>query len=110
MSDMFKAIEKYIDFCIEDYRRWSGGYGEDLVESRASAYADSFIIKKGKKYYKIIRESSVHAFIVAEDDNKFRAGDILKPASWAAPAKNAARGNVFDEKYSGGWTGPGYLK
>jgi hypothetical protein len=52
----------------------------------------------------------VWGFIQKEDDKKFRAGDILKAASWAAPARNKARGNVLDEDFSWvRWTGPEYL-
>lgn len=48
----------------------------------------------------------VHSFI-----NKTN-GDVLKPASWKAPAKHA-RGNIFDEKNglgSMGPYGPAYLR
>jgi hypothetical protein len=30
-----------------------------------------------------------------DDDGKFKRGDILKAASWKAPAKNFSRGNVL---------------
>ena len=43
------------------------------------------------------------------DDAKFKKGDILKAASFNSPARNQARGNIF-EKYSVAWTGPHYLK
>ena len=39
---------------------------------------------------------SVWAFIVKEDDGKFKKGDILKAAGGNAPAKNSPRGNVLD--------------
>ena len=37
-------------------------------------------VKKGRKYYKIITNNSVHAFV---DVNN---GDVYKPASWNKPA------------------------
>ena len=37
-----------------------------------------------------------------------KRGDILKAASWNAPATNKARGNIFEE-YTVQWTGPLYL-
>lgn len=50
-------------------------------------------IKRSKKYIKVCRYNrgechSVFCFIAPN-------GDVLKPASWSAPAKHA-RGNIFD--------------
>lgn len=66
----------------------------------------------GKKYIKITKENNgcVWGFIVKENDGKFRKGDILKAASWNAPAKNKARGNILDGDYDISWTGPNYLR
>ena len=73
-------------------------------------YANSFEVKYGRKYIKILSNRSVTAFIVGTDnDKKFKKGDILKPAGYAAPARNAARGNIFDGGYNICWTGPLYL-
>lgn len=65
-----------------------------------------------KKYAKIVKNSelcqggaSVLAFIVKEDDGKFKRGDILKPANWNSPAKNFARGNIFDDDLKVSWYG-----
>lgn len=59
---------------------------------------------------------SVHAFIDITGGNiggvMHRAGDVLKPATYRAPAKHA-RGNLFDDKGGLGWMssyGPAYLK
>ena len=53
---------------------------------------------------------SASSFIVAVDDVKrFKKGDILMAASWNAPARNRARGNVIDGGYGINWTGAEYL-
>tara|TARA_Y100000813_G_C23957159_1_gene255464 strand:- start:79 stop:429 length:351 start_codon:yes stop_codon:yes gene_type:complete len=67
---------------------------------------------KGKKYIKVISgdrngHKRVHSFISMGDD-RFQEGDILLAASWATPAKNKARGNIYQE-YHISWTGPDYL-
>jgi len=69
----------------------------------------------GRKYKKIISinesgHESVWGFIVNGDSGKFKDGDILKAASWNAPATNKARGNIFDDEYTVRWTGPEYLR
>jgi len=63
----------------------------------------------GRKYIKIIDRGGVWGFIQIEDDAKFRAGDILKAASWAMPARNKPCGNVIDGGYKIQWMGPNYL-
>ena len=37
-------------------------------------------IKKGRKYYKVITDNSVHCFVDVKN------GDVFKPASWNKPA------------------------
>jgi len=51
-------------------------------------------VMKGKRYARIVRSTSTsnHVFAFVDMTN----GDVLKPASWKAPAKHA-RGNLFDE-------------
>lgn len=55
------------------------------------------------------------AFVAREDTTSkalgsVKRGDILKPATWKAPAKHA-RGNIFHGGTGGvvQWTGPSYL-
>jgi hypothetical protein len=45
----------------------------------------------GQKYVKIIQDGSAFCFIDKA------TGDVLKAASWSAPAKHA-RGNIYSEK------------
>jgi len=74
-----------------------------------SEFEDGVSVTEGSKYIKIQTGHSVWGFIVKGDnDKKFRKGDILKAASWATPARNHARGNVF-EGYNVYWTGPHYM-
>jgi hypothetical protein len=60
----------------------------------------------GSRYVKVITGTSVHSFICINDMGKFCKGDILKAASFKAPAKNFARGNVVLGQYPNvQWTG-----
>jgi hypothetical protein len=76
-------------------------------------FRESLTVEEGRKYLKIVKklgnQHMVWGFIVKADDKKFKAGDILKAASWSAPARNKARGNILDGGYSIRWTGPEYL-
>ena len=94
-----EAFDKWFEKCKALYR--SGG--RDKLN-----YTLSY--KFGRKYIKIIsftgNQHGAWAFVEME------TGNILKPASWKAPAKGV-RGNIFD-KYGGmkfiSWTGPYYLE
>ena len=132
--------QTYADTITENYRRYhintlegnlSGNYPEyareqlDEIEN-GTANLMRFIIKTGKKFYKIVsfeyeeandyynrkagyRERSVHAFVNKE------TGQVYKPASWRAPAKHVRydmriikeREFLFNPNNTG-WAG-GYL-
>ena len=51
----------------------------------------------GRKYAKICRNHGQLAwgFVQLQDCDKFKKGDLLKAATWHAPAKNQARGNII---------------
>ena len=93
---------------------------EDVKNGTANL--TNFVIKNGRKYYKIMqrefdtfqdrnewREGSVHAFV---DKN---TGEVFKPASYNAPAKHVRydlriindRAKLHEPAYTG-WAG-GYL-
>ena len=75
----------------------------------------------GQKYIRIYSEEngsmkSAWGFINKKEFQKgatgitFKEGDVLKAASWKAPALNQPRGNVLQGNYPIQWTGPLYLK
>jgi len=113
---MDTEIKRLLGKIKADYVKFSSAGGRDQLEpnsyfARQLADFDKNIgIKEGKKYTKIIRDGSVWGFIVNDDGPRFKKGDILKAASWQAPATNSPRGNIYDEDYSVQWTGPHYLK
>ena len=101
---IFEGIGKMIDAMVTDYGK--GNTNERMFNE----YKDGFKSIVGQKFIKITNGNGVKAFIVKEDNGKFKMGDILKPASWRAPAKNSARGNVLEGNYAIQWTGPLYLR
>ena len=112
---MQKEIEKLIEDINADYYDWQNCRmgPENRTEIQAKMY-DEFVnqirVEEGSKYIKIIKQGSVWGFIQkADDKNGFRKGDILKAASFNAPARNKARGNILDGGYKIRWTGPYYL-
>lgn len=114
---MNTELEIYLDAIKADYLKWSNRGEKNPIQQ---VIADRMIkdfnagleVLDGKVYLKVITRSSssrsVHSFIVKEDGPKFKRGDILKTASWSAPAKNKARGNIFGT-YHINWTGADYL-
>ena len=96
-------ITAYLDHIKADYVKWfdrRGPHDDTIVNQMIAEFNDGLYIDRGQKFIKVVNNSGaqrlVHSFIVMEDGPKFKAGDILKAASWNAPAKNYSRGNVFD--------------
>ena len=106
---MREAIEKVLEAMREDYCRWSSACAshDSAAHSRIKTemeenYCNGLRVEENRRYWKITgtngggSQVSVKGFIVKAGDKKFREGDMLKAAGWAAPARNFARGNVLD--------------
>ena len=107
-TDFDLAVNNLVDNIHRDYEGWNG-----KTEYPDVTRTVDITIKHGRKFIKIIRDNSVWGFIAKADGmNKgvpMKAGDVLKAAGWAAPAKHT-RGNIFDDKQDYfSWTGPNYL-
>lgn len=85
------AIATFVAGCqaIVDGHQSQPGFPEGLKRTLA--------VRSGPRYAKVVnveardgRDGSVYAFVDLSN------GDVLKPATWRAPAKHA-RGNVLDE-------------
>ena len=113
---MRNEIEKVLEAMREDYCRWSkAGLGgpSEIKTKMEEDFCEGLEVTEGSRYWKIISDKrgsrSVSGFIVKAGDKKFREGDMLKAAGWAAPARNFARGNVLDGTglNNARWTGIG---
>ena len=117
---MRNEIEKVLEAMREDYKRWSNNCARHESSAHYSKiknemeedYCNGLEVSEGSRYWKITsgrrNQRSVSGFIVKAGDKKFREGDMLKAAGWAAPARNFARGNVLDGDLHGArWTGIG---
>ena len=120
---MRNEIEKVLEAMRKDYCRWSDfskrGVDDTLSKRRIVSdmienYCNGLRVEENRRYWKIIGSNgggssiSVKGFIVKAGDKKFREGDMLKAAGWAAPARNFARGNVLDRTFNHvRWTGAG---
>jgi len=107
---MEAAVLKYIAHIKADY----AGRGERsaIREVMIQEFNAGCVFEIHRKFIKVMTgkagaNASVHSFIMLDDDGKFKRGDILKAASWKAPAKNFARGNVLTGKFERrvSWTG-----
>ena len=119
MSTMEKEMAALLVWMKEDYNRWHSvgnawlDGAEDVRDAMCTNYADGLRVVEGSKYLKVVGTGgmgssvSVMLFVVKSDtDKKFRKGDILKAAGWAAPARNFPRGNVLKGTLGrGAWTG-----
>ena len=95
---MDKYLNDYLKQISTSYKeRFVGSYKtkDKILLEMEQRFDEGLRFEEGKVYIKVVTGTSVHSFIVKEDGPKFSKGDILKAASWRAPAKNFARANVY---------------
>ena len=108
---MKNEMTALIENIKEDYFAWTTrcakGELSDINKTMIAEFNENIIYKTGSKYIKVINKGGgVWGFVVNTDnDKKFKRGDILKAAGWAAPARNFARGNIIEGGYISRWTG-----
>ena len=107
MSELSLALDEYADYLKANYN--ARGYSRP--DRQLTVEFDM-----GNKFIKVIvghtgdTQRSSHSFIVLGEYKgakaTFKHGDILKSASWRAPAKNFARGNIIENEYGSiSWCG-----
>ena len=108
--DMDLALTEYMDKIQASYNqfqnktvKWVDSVNPTLQVERKQL---DITFVRGSKFYKCVVGNSAHSFICRKAHDKWRVGDVLKAASWAAPAKNFVRGNVLSQTYNNlSWTG-----
>ena len=96
-----------LDLSIQEYVK----HLQDNYDKTASGQFIEFTYEIGRKYVHVIMQHfhhydkaptqrSSHSWVMINDDKKFKQGDVLKSASWKAPARNFARANVLKCDYS----------
>jgi hypothetical protein len=100
MAELSMALDEYADYLKANYN--ARGYSRP--DRQLTVEFDM-----GSKFIKVIvghtgdTQRSSHSFIVVGEykgaKNTFKHGDILKSASWRAPAKNFSRGNIMENSY-----------
>ena len=114
-KDLQEGMENMMSGAKADYEEFFTARGKKKIvpdsyaDTQLKEYDSKTKVFIGKKFIKVVQERTVFAFIVKEDTDKFKKGDILKPAGYNAPAQNGARGNVLTGDYYIQWTGPCYM-
>jgi hypothetical protein len=105
VENKYFDLTSYAECIINDYK--APGWEQDETRKKmVEEFIKSVRVDVGSKYIKVVTGNSVHSFIVIKAAGKFKRGDVLKPATWNAPAKNFARGNVLDGNFERiRWTG-----
>ena len=99
-----EAMNKLLFEIQHSYDIWGGNMNKVL----------DLKLKVGRKFIKVVEGNRVWGFVAKVDGTHkgvpMLKGDILKAATWRAPAKHW-RGSIFDSEMhkSFSWTGPNYL-
>lgn len=110
-AELQTAMTAYVNHVKADYAAWGNRINMDdrartIREEMIREFDAKVSLEVGSKYVKVVTNGGAHSFIVIKADGKFAVGDILKAATWKAPATNFARGNVLTGDLSRvTWTG-----
>lgn len=99
----YRLLDAFAKAIKDDYASWKQpreGETEIQKQVREQMVAEFTVdYEIGSTYIKFVKGSagggrSVHSFVVNKPTKGFQIGDVLKAASWKAPATNFARGKI----------------
>jgi hypothetical protein len=100
------VVKKFIDEVNTEIERY---YNQNLTNLKP----ELLTVDVGRKFIRLWKGTSCWGFISRVDDvlknSPIKKGDLLKPATWKAPAKHA-RGNIMEGTAQWGVYGPSYIK
>ncbi len=104
--DMIVGLDKLSAKINADFAKFVANTGLDAIDynhqkERIRKFNSELQYTVGKKYIKFMSGNSCWGFVMLENDKKFMRGDILKPSTHKAPARNFARGNILNGDWSG---------
>lgn len=114
MYTLDEGVKKAVDIMQQSYIKLYEARADDnsarkeFAQEQVAKFINTTRVEKGRNYIKVAADGSVKFFVVAKPTKGFKVGDILKAASWRAPATNYARGNVCDGNFNLTWTGVNY--
>jgi endo-1,4-beta-mannosidase len=97
-KDLDSAIQGYVEHLQDNYNTTASGQFITFTYEIGRKYAH-VIMNHFHHYDNTLTQRSSHSWIMLQDDKKFKLGDVLKSASWKAPARNFKRGNVLANDY-----------
>jgi len=116
--ELLEAVEQVVETMKQSYIDWATHDGNKVLSEYNKEVVDNWNIeiKEGPNYIKLVKKDhkssfdggSVNGFIVKKATKGFVEGDMLKAASYKAPATNFKRGNVFTDAKNTNiarWTG-----
>lgn len=108
--EKYLLTNKVVDKFLKEVNEKIGEYYKTKLPNLPDP---SIRVELGNKFIRITSDGSCWGFISRVDGDikgsPIKKGDLLKPASWKAPAKHA-RGNIIDGTAKYGVYGPEYLR
>ena len=109
-----EGVAKAVDIMQQSYkdlyktRSDDNQFRKEYAVEQVEKFIKTTRVENGRNYIKVVADGSVKFFVVAKPTKGFKVGDILKAASWRAPATNFSRGNVCEGNFNLTWTGVRY--